>query len=91
MYSISANTHTTVTIQSSLFGIKPFVVKTGIFQDNKVLNSMVMNALAPCFTTISAVMTMNLTTGPRLNIKTVLSTYGDFHVKDKTAVRTSYL
>ena len=30
-------------------------------------------------------------TGPRLNIKTVLFTYGDFHVKDKTAVRTSYL
>ena len=30
-------------------------------------------------------------TGPRLNIKTVLATYGDFHVKDKTAVRTSYL
>ena len=29
--------------------------------------------------------------GPRLNIKTVLSTYGDFHVNDKTAVRTSYL
>ena len=29
--------------------------------------------------------------GPRLNIKTVLFTYGDFHVKDKTAVRTSYL
>ena len=29
--------------------------------------------------------------GPRLNIKTVLSMYGDFHVKDKTAVRTSYL
>ena len=29
--------------------------------------------------------------GPRLNIKTVLSTYGDYHVKDKTAVRTSYL
>ena len=27
----------------------------------------------------------------RLNIKTVLSTYGDFHVEDKTAVRTSYL
>ena len=32
-----------------------------------------------------------LDSGPRLNIKTVLSTYGDFHVKDKTAVRTSYL
>ena len=31
------------------------------------------------------------TPGPRLNINTVLSTYGDFHVKDKTAVRTSYL
>ena len=30
-------------------------------------------------------------TGPRLNIKTVLSTFGDFHVKDKTAVGTSYL
>ena len=29
--------------------------------------------------------------GPCLNIKTVLSTYGDFHVKDKTAVRKSYL
>ena len=33
----------------------------------------------------------NTASGPRLNIKTVLSTYGDFHVKDKTAVRTSYL
>ena len=32
-----------------------------------------------------------LMAGGRLNIKTVLSTYGDFHVKDKTAVRTSYL
>ena len=29
--------------------------------------------------------------GPRLNIKTVLTTYGDFHVKDKKAVRTCYL
>ena len=29
--------------------------------------------------------------GPHLNIKTALSTYGNFHVKDKTAVRTSYL
>ena len=29
--------------------------------------------------------------GPRLNKKTVLSTYGDFHVNDKTAARTSYL
>ena len=29
--------------------------------------------------------------GPHFNIKTVLSTYGYFHVKDKTAVGTSYL
>ena len=29
--------------------------------------------------------------GPRLNIKTVFPRYGDSHVKDKTAVRTSYL
>ena len=34
---------------------------------------------------------LEMPSGPRLNIKTVLSTYGDFHVKDKTAVRTSYL
>ena len=34
---------------------------------------------------------IKLSAGPRLNIKTVLSMYGDFHVKDKTAVRTSYL
>ena len=33
----------------------------------------------------------SLAPGPRLNIKTVLSAYGVFHVKDKTAVRTSYL
>ena len=32
-----------------------------------------------------------ISSGSRLNIKTVLSTYGNFHVKDKTAVRTSYL
>ena len=32
--------------------------------------------------------TTELSPGPCLNIKTVLSTYGDFHVKDKTAVRT---
>ena len=29
--------------------------------------------------------------GPRLNKKDGLTRYGDFHVKDKTAVRTSYL
>ena len=37
------------------------------------------------------VQTKAMRSGPRLNIKTVLSTYGDFHVKDKTAVRTSNL
>ena len=40
---------------------------------------------------IFALPSSSLLAGPRLNIKTVLSTYGDFHVKDKTAVRTSYL
>ena len=35
--------------------------------------------------------TCHSSSGPRLNIKTVLSMYGDFHVKDKTVVRTSYL
>ena len=39
----------------------------------------------------SGLYNFKLSPGPRLNIKTVLSTYGDFHVKDKTAVRTSYL
>ena len=34
---------------------------------------------------------IGMSPGPCLNIKTVLSRYGDFHVKDKTAVRTSYL
>ena len=39
----------------------------------------------------SSTLVIEVGSGPRLNIKTVLSTYGDFHVKDKTAVRTSYL
>ena len=45
------------------------------------------NLLVECYFS----MMVATTTGPRLNIKTVLSTYGNFHVKDKTAVRTSYL
>ena len=40
---------------------------------------------------IKVILTDKEDPGPRLNIKTVLSTYGDIHVKDKTAVRTSYL
>ena len=50
--------------------------------------------LSACDTGASSVETgggVDMEAGPRLNIKTVLSTYGDFHVKDKTAVRTSYL
>ena len=41
--------------------------------------------------TLASLFPADMEPGPRLNIKTVLSTYGDFHVKDKTAVRTSYL
>ena len=40
---------------------------------------------------IPSVRHITTASGPCLNIKTVLSTYGDFHVKDKTAARTSYL
>ena len=29
--------------------------------------------------------------GPRLNIKTIFPRYGDFHIKDKTVVRPSYI
>ena len=42
-------------------------------------------------TVVAIIVLLKSSSGPRLNIKTVLSTYGDFHVKDKTAVRTSYL
>ena len=54
-----------------------------------VLSSFNVVSLTPCalFTKRTAV----LLPGPRLNIKTVLFTYDDFHVKDKTAVRPSFL
>ena len=39
-----------------------------------------------CLSCPNYIFILDLTPGPRLNIKTVLSTYGDFHVKDKTAV-----
>ena len=48
----------------------------------------------PLIQEVNAVATDDLANkepGPHLNIKTVLSKYGDFHVKDKTAIRTSYL
>ena len=51
---------------------------------SEVVQDIDMNAMGPQ-------QPHNKRPGPRLNIKTVLSTYGDFHVKDKTAVRTSYL
>ena len=50
-------------------------------------NDVIMSAMLSEITGVS----IGCSSGPRLNIKTVLSTYGDFHVKDKTAVRTSYL
>ena len=39
-----------------------------------------------CKSIIPVHMISQVRPGPRLNIKTVLFTYGDFHVKDKTAV-----
>ena len=51
----------------------------------RITLNAVISYLDPCW------FSMGKDSGPRLNIKTVLSTYGDFHVKDKTAVRTSYL
>ena len=78
---------------SNSYKIFKFKIKiTGIFiywnaldwaTDNNGLMTCVVGKELRVFTTKPP--------GPRLNIKTVLSTYGDFHVKDKTAVRTSYL
>ena len=68
--------------------------------NNKQLSEpMMVNLLAYIYGTLSlneltcllTVFLLSWESGPRLNIKTVLSMYGDFHVKDKTAVRTSYL
>ena len=57
---------------------------------NKFANFNLFSAPAAYYTECRSYI-MHHGSGPRLNIKTVLSTYGDFHVKDKTAVRTSYL
>ena len=57
-------------------GIMHIKFEIGILKQTRVMQPKPCHLLSP---------------GPRLNIKTVLSTYGDFHVKDKTAVRTSYL
>ena len=59
--------------------------------------SLLISKFKKCFRNIIMIsaedhgVASNSNTGPRFNIKTVLSTYGDFHVKDKTAVRTSDL
>ena len=55
-----------------------------------VYNGQVYTRLAN-IVALSSASADGIEAGPRLNIKTVLSTYGDFHVKDKTAARTSYL
>ena len=57
--------------------------------ESMILDYVPSHYLNQCWLIISKVQWQS--PGPRLNIKTVLSTYGDFHVKDKTAVRTSYL
>ena len=62
------------------------MVFVAIFDDYEICTEHVGDRL-----TKIAVLPRYCCAGPRLNIKTVLSTYGDFHVKDKTAVRTSYL
>ena len=66
----------TVRITSMIVFLRPPDYLITIVQDGNLVSWEVIERLKP---------------GPRLNIKTVLSTYGDFHVKDKTAVRTSYL
>ena len=63
-----------------------------IINQNIMLNaSLVMKTFRNIFIPTMISSAYGQRPGPRLNIKTVLSTYGDFHVKDKTAVRTSYL
>ena len=85
-------------VESLLFsfffiGFMMILTKCGAMVFTKMLSSLCSNhaRLLCCLRTISFLAFPGLVSGPRLNIKTVLSTYGDFHVKDKTAVRTSYL
>ena len=64
----------------------------GSIVDHYICRTLLSTVKTSCKARVKALdMAIGHTTGPRLNIKTVLSTYGDFHVKDKTAVRTSYL
>ena len=81
---------------------QPFCLDIDVLIDNRLLRNIWIYELADLKIHIEGIWMVlfynqNLVIiilrypGPRLNIKTVLSTYGDFHVKDKTAVRTSYL
>ena len=65
--------------------------KTSDIMHNLKGNGIVHHSNVACRRSSNYIFIVGFTPGPRLNIKTVLSTYGDFHVKDKTAVRTSYL
>ena len=73
----------------------PLISRMGIPYTGKMTSLYWTNpqkVISPAiFKKIRIVVSFDQGPGPRLNIKTVLSTYGDFHVKDKTAVRTSYL
>ena len=91
-YVISSNIYRVYDCLSML-GLKLFhVSKTGPQQGSKLPENSGHLALFQSTASISYDSYLHIQpSGPRLNIKTVLSTYGDFHVKDKTAVRTSYL
>ena len=67
----------------------PYTCSTSV--NNMCTGASKINVAYQTFITASILCSESCFSGPRLNIKTVLSTYGDFHVKDKTAVRTSYL
>ena len=83
--------------QKSIYLYHSFSLQTcSMMYDIPGCNSRQMKPLPPHLTFVLEPIDMGrflllMEPGPRLNIKTVLSTYGDFHVKDKTAVRTSYL
>ena len=70
-------------IEIALLWCHPFVTQAA--EGN---TGLISYPIAPGYLSLKA--QSSPSAGPRLNIKTVLSTYGEFHVKDKTAVRTSY-
>ena len=70
-------------IQTNMCQVTPVSNSHNIYQE--------FSHMYTCQQSLNSGLSKYYKTQPRLNIKTVLSTYGDFHVKDKTAVRTSYL